>query len=217
MSDANVVTADMATVEKPLSFRKRLDDSLQDSTYTSSISEHIKLINVAFEHNATDIHHTDSGIITFSFDTYSNVVAFEEVLENSNIVSEYEILAYSSDELPSEIEGGYQNAKYYVIVTLYDDEVISTEFELTTQEILDEAIRKIKVNSKGIKRIKMQCGKGFMWNGATCEKIVGADLANKRVSVRKMLINKKSQGSALKIRTIRKAKKAKRFRTAMGL
>ena len=63
----------------------------------------------------------------------------------------------------------------------------------------------------------MQCRPGFKWDGSACVKITGAELAVNRKAKRQMVISKRSQGNALKIRVLRKTRKANRFRKAMGL
>jgi len=92
----------------------------------------------------------------------------------------------------------------------------SSVFYDETEE-LDEVKRRIKVNSQGKRRVKMQCRPGFKWDGSACVKITGAELAVNRKAKRQMVISKRSQGNALKIRVLRKTRKANRFRKAMGL
>ena len=84
---------------------------------------------------------------------------------------------------------------------------------------LTEVKRRIKVNSRGMKRIKMQCKPGYKWDAGAraCVKITGDQLAKNRKSHRRAILTKKAMGSAFKARVIRKTKKAMRFRKALGV
>ena len=84
---------------------------------------------------------------------------------------------------------------------------------------LDEIAKRIAVNHKGIKRIKMQCPKGFRYDAAShsCVKIGGAELANHRKAMVKALTTRKAGGEALKKRAAVRTKKAMKFRAAYGL
>ena len=84
---------------------------------------------------------------------------------------------------------------------------------------LDEVAKKIAVTSKGVKRIKMQCPKGFKFNAEAkaCVKIAGDELAVRRKASVKALVSRKAGGNALKARAAVKTKKAMNFRKAMGL
>lgn len=85
--------------------------------------------------------------------------------------------------------------------------------------VLHEIERKIKINFRGVKRIKMQCMKGFKYdsNRRVCVKIGGAELATSRRSKIKATRTKRSLGSGYNIRMQRKTKKAKRFRKLLGV
>lgn len=100
-----------------------------------------------------------------------------------------------------------------------DDDEDDDDTVKESVEMLDEVKRKIKINSKGKKRIKMKCQKGFKWNPQTraCEKIGGSELAQMRKRIRRSIITKKSMGASFRTRVNRKTKKAMRFRKAMGL
>jgi len=84
-------------------------------------------------------------------------------------------------------------------------------------EELSEKIRRvIKINSKGEKRIKKKCGKGFKLVDNKCVKISGSEKATLRKSQKKRKKTLKSKGSILKKRT-RLFKKAIKKRLARGL
>lgn len=84
---------------------------------------------------------------------------------------------------------------------------------------LYEVRRRVKVNFRGKRRIKMQCKPGFKWDveKKACLKITGAEVAKMRKSIRKSVRTKRSLGSAFKTRVLRKQRKARRFRKSMGL
>lgn len=126
-------------------------------------------------------------------------------------LDEEDIIYYTDDELFDINDDGSMNS----IEDLDDIDLSGLSAEELEQ--LDEVRRRIKVTSRGEKRVKMQCKPGFKWDGNACIKISGAELATSRKSHRRAILTKKAQGSALKVRVIRKTKKAKRFRKAMGL
>lgn len=86
-------------------------------------------------------------------------------------------------------------------------------------EILQEVKRKVKVNFKGKKRLKMQCAKGFKYdhNRRVCVKITGHDMMQMKRAHKKASRTKKASGTGFKLRTFRKTKKANRFRKLMGI
>lgn len=84
---------------------------------------------------------------------------------------------------------------------------------------LTEAVKKIQVNFKGAKRIKMQCPAGFKFSATdnACVKIAGEELAKRRKASVKAVVSRKAGGAALKARAAVRTKKAMNFRKAMGL
>jgi len=92
-------------------------------------------------------------------------------------------------------------------------------FYVDTEESLDdlnEAKRVVKINSKGDRRVKKMCGKGFKLVGNKCVKQSGQEKTTMRKSKRKMVKTLKAKGSVVKLRT-RRFKKAIRKRKARGL
>lgn len=108
-----------------------------------------------------------------------------------------------------------------------DDAALEYQAELEAEgeevqhdgEQIDEVIRKIRVNSRGKKTIKMQCAPGFRWDPhiEACVKITGQELAVMRKASRRALITKRSEGSAFKVRLKRRIKRAFKFRQMMGM
>lgn len=85
--------------------------------------------------------------------------------------------------------------------------------------LLNEVERIIKVNSLGKKQIKLKCKPGFKYdpNKKSCIAITGKELSVMRQARIKMVRNKKTQGTTLKTMTLRKSKKALRFRKILGV
>lgn len=86
-------------------------------------------------------------------------------------------------------------------------------------EVLDEVTRKIRVNSRGVKSIKMKCTQGFRWDPTlqACIKISGQELAIMRKGSRRALITKNAMGNSFKVRVKRRIRKAFKIRKMMGL
>lgn len=132
-----------------------------------------------------------------------------DLLDDSTVIKTYEVYVYldsdftSFDDFPE------------------DEESINEETEIQelNEEELLEIKRLIKINSKGKKRIKFKCAKGFAFDSArrVCRKISGKAKVNKRRGIKKALITKKSKGAGLKRRTLKKTRRALRKRKAFGL
>jgi GP68-prohead core protein len=164
------------------------------------------VLDAATQNHAIETEYED-GIFSCDFSEQEDAEAFADALDDIDGVEEYEIIEYE--------DGGY-----CVIAYLFASDIVEFDYDYEDEgndDGLDEVRRRIKVNSKGKRRIKMQCKPGFKWDGKACIKISGAELATKRMAKRKMVITKRAQGNALKIKTLRKTRKARRFRKAMGL
>lgn len=186
----------------------------------------------------------DSGILSLTFKNKNAVIDFTDALDAEDDVYGYEIHAYAED-----LSHGYKeddevsidnilfdgNFEFEVDVYL-NPEIVqypAEEIELTDingdglsdQEIDDEngfiteVRRRIKVNFRGKRRVKMQCRPGFKWDPQkkSCIKITGAEVAKKRLSMRRAVRTKKAKGQTFKLRVLRKTRKANRFRKSMGL
>lgn len=83
--------------------------------------------------------------------------------------------------------------------------------------ILDEARKKIRVNSKGKKTRKVRCGKGkkVSSSGNSCVPMSGSEKSKKRRSTRKAVRTKKSNPASQK-RASRKRRKALKKRKNYG-
>jgi len=104
---------------------------------------------------------------------------------------------------------------------LTDDEIVEGAeyfYEDTDEDLddLNEARRVVKINSKGDRRVKKMCGKGFKLVGNKCVKQSGQEKTTMRKSKKKMVKTLKSKGSIVKLRT-RRTKKAMKKRKARGL
>lgn len=96
-----------------------------------------------------------------------------------------------------------------------EDVVYATDDE---QE-LNEIKRKAKMNSKGKKRIKMQCAKGFKYdnNRRVCVKITGSEMMDMRRQHKRANRTKKALGRGHELRRIKKFRKANKFRKMQGM
>lgn len=168
---------------------------------------------------------TDNAAISVAFDTDAALGQFLDLLDSDPSVYTYEVVTEGDEDAPIldfETMNRGAAARSIVYVYLSSDYVLWDPYEYDEDDdggSLTEVKRKIKVNSRGKRRIKMQCKPGFRWDpGAkACVKIGGAELATKRRSIRRSLITKRSMGSTFKRRVVRKTKKAMRFRAALGL
>ena len=84
---------------------------------------------------------------------------------------------------------------------------------LTEQRVID------KVNSKGKRRRRLKCGKGFKLSadGSRCEVMKAGEKIARKIGHRKMVRSKKRMGQGYQRKINRRTKKAMRFRKMMGL
>lgn len=101
--------------------------------------------------------------------------------------------------------------------TVFDLIIYTYNMEDMSDDQLDEIKRIVKVNSRGKRRIKMKCKKGYKFDGRKCIKISGKELVNKRRAIRKSVRTKRSKGSGYTKRSVRLRKKAIKKRHSMGL
>lgn len=90
------------------------------------------------------------------------------------------------------------------------------EFLETLDDDLNEKII-TKVNSKGEKRKRKQCRPGFKLVGDKCVAITGSEKKNKKLAAKKTARTKKQMGSGYQNKVNKKATKAKKKRSMMGL
>lgn len=101
--------------------------------------------------------------------------------------------------------------------SVFDLIIYTYNMEDMSDDQLDEIKRIVKVNSRGKRRIKMKCKKGYKFDGRKCIKISGKELVNKRRAIRKSVRTKRSKGSGYAKRSVRLRKKAIKKRHNMGL
>lgn len=101
--------------------------------------------------------------------------------------------------------------------SVFDLIIYTYNMEDMSDDQLDEIKRIVKVNSRGKRRIKMKCKKGYKFDGRKCIKISGKELVNKRRAIRKSVRTKRSKGSGYAKRSVRLRKKAIKNRHNMGL
>lgn len=86
-----------------------------------------------------------------------------------------------------------------------------------TPEELEERKRIVKVNAKGMRRIKIKCKKGYKYTGNKCVKITGSELTTKRKAIKRSVRTKKAKGSGFQRKVQRLRGRAMRKRKSMGL
>jgi hypothetical protein len=197
--------------------------------------ENLKLIALARSFGAKETDH-EEGVFVAQFENKDALNHFADALDNADYVYSYEIriegeegAVSAFDTLPAEIRAvvivyideDYVDYGYYEVDDEDDEDPdgIEGDDNGASAQQLTEVKRRIKVNSRGMKRIKMQCKPGYKWDAGAraCVKITGDQLAKNRKSHRRAILTKKAMGSAFKARVIRKTKKAMRFRKALGV
>lgn len=179
-----------------------------------------------------------AGVLRLTFKNKQAVTDYTNALEDIDEVESFEIEAHRENMVGGFVEDeeyDFDNImfdkdfEFDVFVYLQPDLVSEDPFELDVgedDEIDDENVeyisevrRRIKINFRGKKTIKMQCRRGFKWDASkkSCVKIVGAEVALKRRAMRKMVRTKKAKGASFRTRVNRKTRKAKRFRKSMGV
>lgn len=179
-----------------------------------------------------------SGVLRLTFKNKQAVIDYTDSLEEIDIVDAVEIEAYREDMVGGfveEEEYDFDNIMFdkdfefdvyvYLVPELVSEDPFELdvgedfEFDAENVEYISEVRRRIKINFRGRKKIKMQCRKGFKWVAAkkSCVKITGSEVALKRKAMRRMVRTKKAKGASFKARVNRKTRKAKRFRKSMGV
>jgi hypothetical protein len=164
------------------------------------------------------------GVAMVDFSSKKAVEDFTGWLDTDENVENYEIEVLVNDdgaEVVSDISFDeiVDDQKFEFIVTVYLDSGIVDYSMMDDESISEGVVRKIRVNSMGLKTVKMQCQKGSKWDAErrTCVVIVGQELSIKRQAIKRSILTKRAGGMTLKRRTIRKMKKADKFRKMMGL
>jgi hypothetical protein len=225
--------------EKFNSIRQALQEEMADVEKEAVLKLEIgaKSFGAAYEDTTYD-----QGVLITIIRNKQAAGHFSDFLEDCPFVDSYEINVLIKDPTNNQestigvdfddIQEG-SNYDFEFVIYLdsnlvdYDyEEDYSGDLPAGNYDVMDEAVeniaeakRTIRVNFRGVKRIKMKCGKGFKWNPTEkqCQKIGGQDLAIMRRSIRQALITKKNEGSSLRRRVIRKRKKALKYRKSYGL
>lgn len=183
------------------------------------------------------------GVLAVEFTNKDALDHFLNALDNLEFVENYEIRTNG----PVDQETGYDalDDEIHVVVIVYvqEDHIDYGEYEMdqeydtgdaldgvmdpqavtitnfSNEPRIDELERKIRVNSRGVKTVKMKCNPGYKYNAAakSCQKITGAELSTRRKSLRRAVLTKRSMGQSFKMRVVRKTRKAMRYRAALGL
>lgn len=220
-----------------------LKSKLENAKKNLDLTESVEFINLSGDeydtvsmiqaksrgYGSTDISYMH-GVAVVDFTSKKATEDFIEWIEDEGkYVEHYEVEVLSNDDGAEEVEDvDFDTIKddhlFKFIVTVYLlPEIVDfngSEAVYESDEQIEEgAVRKIRVNSFGIKSVKMQCQKGSKWNPArkTCEVIVGQELSNKRMAIKHAIITKRAGGQVFKRRMVRKMRKADRYRKMMGL
>lgn len=151
----------------------------------------------------------------------------DQIIDSLPTDLDYEVLVHSvNDDFDSQLlssSDDMDDDEYEIDeVSIPDDfnvqyQLIIYTYNTSMDEQLDEIKRSVKINSKGQRRIKMQCKKGFKYDGKKCVKISGKELVAKRRAIRKAVRTKKGKGSGYLNRVIRLRKRANNKRKSMGM
>lgn len=104
------------------------------------------------------------GVFETEFEHWQSVEDFCGQLDTIDSVETYEIMAFhrdtdSNERVDIDVDDIVDDSKFFFVVMVYLTAESSVFYDET--EELDEVKRRIKVNSQGKRRIKMQCRPGF--------------------------------------------------------
>lgn len=185
----------------------------------------------------------DDGVLEMTFKNKQAAKDYMDFLEDEEDVLGYEVEVYREDLMDGiqddeeyDFDSIMFDGNYEFDVLVYiNPEIVMyapVEIEISDEDgdgmsdqdvdssaIMMEIKRKIKVNFRGRRRVKMACAAGFKYNpeSKVCVKITGAEVAKNRISHRKAVRTRRAKGQAFKVRVVRKTRKARRFRKSMGL
>ena len=167
--------------------------------------------NVYFDINKFNVEAAEDNGIEKKFQdmgfTITNLSKLKEI--------DYEMDGKPKDVIIYDIEGNNADSNDNIVIS----ESLNTFTEATIySDRLTEIRRKIKFNSRGQKRIKMQCRKGFKFDSTrhVCVKISGGDMMKMKRAHIKANRTVKAAGQGHKLRKVRKMRKANKFRKASG-
>lgn len=174
------------------------------------------------------VHHT--GVIMATLRSKQAAEDFSDWLEECKNVDTYEMSIIHSEadvdvEDDIDFDAITDDRNFLFEFTIYlNPEIVSFndfEYEPETEDapMVTELFRKARVNFRGVKTIKIKCGRGFKYNSAmkTCQKITGDLLIHMRRAIKKAVLTKKAAGASFMKRVLRKRTKAMKFRHAFGL
>lgn len=202
-----------------------------------------KLTQMSIDSNGFDIDY-DQGCFVVEFNNKEVALNFLEKIDKSqgSLIDDYDVFLddgieksdddyFEGDEFEveeEEIDWNEVNDSARIIVSCYLDPekvvygpyyaVVSEDFDDENGELF-EVRRRIKINFKGLRVIKMQCKKGFKWDSKkrACVKITGVEKASMRKRMRKMIRTKKSKGPSFWKKINRKRNRAMKRRKGMGV
>lgn len=144
-------------------------------------------------------------------------MGFTMTNQSKNKDIDYEMRGKPEDVIVYDIEKNNKDGSEIVV-----HEMLNTITESTyhgDSQSLNEIRKKVKMNFKGKKRIKMQCNKGFKYDvqRRVCTKITGSDMMDLKRQHIKANRTIKAKGVNFFNKRTRKTKKAMRFRKSGGI
>lgn len=139
-------------------------------------------------------------------------MGFTMTNQSKNKDIDYEMRGKPEDVIVYDIEKNNKDGSKIVVHEMLN--FISEAVFYGDSKTLFEVRKKIKMNFKGKKRIKMQCHKGFKYvpERRVCVKITGSEMMDMKRSHIKARRTKKAAGTGYQKRINKKTKRAMRFR-----
>lgn len=199
----------------------------KNSTITEGTLLELDILGVIKTFNGSGNVEIESDHIVADIPTMDQV---DKILDALPGDLDYEVLVQSlkgdfEDTIINTVDDGgdeHEESEYEIDYTDIPEDHVQFQLIIYTYntnegEDLSEAKRRVKINSKGKRRIKMQCKKGFKYDGRKCVKIAGKELVNKRRAIRKAVRTKRKKGSGYQKRVARLRNRAIKKRKGMGV
>lgn len=188
-----------------LSLTEAIDASVGSDDQTKEYVDTVETISNIVDDFYGEFIGNDDDVVVVELPTENVDDFINKIDETANIMG-YDV---SDDE---------QNDKRQFVTVYIDPAIVMFSSDLDDDAELSEATIVTKFNSKNIRRKKYLCQAGFKHSSKTgaCEKIGGIEKMDRRIGMRHAILTKKRGGMALKLRTVRKTRKALKYRKAAG-
>lgn len=192
-----------------------------DLTHSGKSSEDEDILSLPEETAFAFTFYLDGDVVTYDgeeVDAVDEATFGHYVLTAAGEIAAGPFAASALSEARAKYDGSHTVSYGRVLDEMFDPLVEAIAFDENGAQ-LDEIAKKIQVNHKGAKRIKMQCPAGFKFSTTekACMKIGGDELAKRRKASVRAVVSRKAGGAALQNRANIRTKKAMKFRSAMGL